>query len=279
MKLSICVVNYHSEKTLRDFFESLTLFRPQCLFEVIVVNNGGDKEALKKLRKEFGNWLSILSPPKNIGFGAAQNRAVHKARGEYIFLCNPDLEVDEGGFAKLLEFAEDLGEFGIIGPRLMYANGEIQASCRRFPRFFDLIGKRLGFLPFFRQRLQRYLMGEKALEKPTKVEWLVGAAMLMKRDVFLQLKGFDERFFLFFEDTDLCRRVRQADYDVWYYPDSVFLHRQERLSESRWPGFWVFKKTFWIHFMSSLKYFWKWRGRVERENIRVPHSEQGGSGK
>jgi GT2 family glycosyltransferase len=80
----------------------------------------------------------------------------------------------------------------------------------------------------------------------------------MRKDLFEKLGGFDERFFLFFEDTDLCRRIKNAGFEVWYCPDSVFTHTKKRLSESDWPGGWLFKKAFWIHVWSALKYFRKY---------------------
>ncbi|MDP2691732.1 MAG: glycosyltransferase family 2 protein [Candidatus Gracilibacteria bacterium] len=257
MKLSICVVNYHSEKELRRFLESLTDYPPRCLFEVVLVHNGGQEEELRSLEKKFGGMMYIIHSRDNQGFGAAQNKAVQKAKGEYVFICNPDLEVDEDSFQSLLSFAEELPEFGVIGPQLVHEGGVIQESCRRFPRFIDLVVKRVEFLPGFKKRARHYLMRDRDLSVPTQVDWLVGAAMLMKRERFLELGGFDPRFFLFFEDTDLCRRVHVAGHDVWYYPDSIFLHAHERLSQKGW---WPFSKTFWIHFRSALQYFWKWRG-------------------
>lgn len=92
------------------------------------------------------------------------------------------------------------------------------------------------------------------LSKKTKVDWLVGAAMLMKKDRFLDLGGFDERFFLFFEDTDLCRRLKNEGHDVWYYPEVSMTHSEKRLSER---GLWPLKKVFWVHLASAGKYFWK----------------------
>jgi len=258
MKLSVCVVNYHSDKQLRNFLESFVDYRPDCLHELIVVNNGSMNPDFKRnLKQEFGDMLTVISPQKNIGFGAAQNRAVRKARGEYVFLANPDLEFDEGALKDLIEFAESLEDFGVIGPRLRQLDGEIQQSCRRFPKFSDLVIKRLGLSKLFRRKMAKYLMKDIGLEKESQVDWLVGAAMLMKKDRFLEMGGFDERFFLFFEDTDLCRRLNESGYDVWYQPEVTLTHSEKRLSER---GFWPFKKVFWVHLASAGKYFAKWAG-------------------
>ncbi|MGE3278684.1 MAG: glycosyltransferase family 2 protein [Candidatus Altimarinota bacterium] len=268
MKLSVCVVHYHSEKDLEHFLHSFFLHRPDFLHEVIVVDNGSTHPHFHKhLQNQFGHWVQVIPSEQNVGFGAAQNKAVRRAKGEYVFLCNPDIRVHDASFRRLLHFADRLGDFGVIGPRLLHPDGEVQASCRRFPRLRDLFLKRI---PFLKRRATRYLMKNVDLQQPIEVDWLVGAAMLMKRDRFLEVKGFDEQFFLFFEDTDLCRRLKEKGYGVWYHPHASFIHPRMRLSDSSFPGMWLFKKTFWIHLGSAWKYFAKWgvgKGRKDLKDL------------
>lgn len=266
MKLSVCVVNYQSEDDLRKFLGTFSDFRPDCLHEVIVVDNSASEEKLSNLKEEFGDWVSTLSPQKNLGFGAAQNRAVKRAKGEYVLLCNPDLEIQDESVTRLLQFADQEPTLGIVGPLLLHSDGSVQDSSRRFPTFADLVIKRLGLSRLFPKKMRRYLMQDRKFDKPTEVDWLVGAAMLMRKDRFEELGGFDEDFFLFFEDTDLCRRMKEAGYSVQIHPDAMMIHSKRRLSER---GFWPFKKVFWIHLGSALKYFAKWRKGAK---IRGPKS-------
>jgi len=260
MKLSVCVVNYQTEQQLRNFLESFMDYRPDCLHEVIVVDNGSLDDAWKDtLQDSYGAWVKLINSNKNIGFGVAQNKAVKKAKGEYVFLCNPDLEFNDDSLNDLINHADDLSDFGVIGPKLVYEDGEVQESCRRYPKFSDLVLKRLDWLPVLKKRARKYLMRDVNLKKKTKVDWLVGAAMLMKRDKFLEIGGFDPQFFLFFEDTDLCRRLNEAGHDVWYNPDFEITHSHQRLSERGW---WPFKKVFWVHLDSARKYFKKWRRKA-----------------
>lgn len=255
MKLSICIVQYFNEPALERFLKSLFQFRPDCDFEVLIANNGSSKE-FSILPPE----VRLISPPRNLGFGAALNLVAREAQGEYLFLGNCDLEAEHFSFSALLQFLEKNPNAGIVGPKLIYPDKEVQQSCRRFPSILDLIAKRLDFLPFFRSRSDRYLLRDRDVSKPLQVDWLVGAAMMMPRKLFLDLHGFDERFFLFFEDTDLCRRVRISGYEVWYVPDSLFIHTSKiRLSESPIPLMCFFKKAFWIHLFSAFKYFVKYR--------------------
>jgi len=259
MKLSICIVHYHSEAHLERFLQSIFRFPPHVDYEVLVVDNGSSIDLPLHLSRLFPDKIKVFNFGGNLGFGRAQNLVVQHARGEYVFLCNPDLELRSGSLDMLLSFAEEHPDFGIIGPKLLYADGGVQESSRRFPKFSDLFLKRLGLFPFFKKRVGRYLMHDVNLNESVTVDWLVGAAMLMRRDVFLQLGGFDERFFLFFEDTDLCRRAGEIGYPVWYHPRAEVVHTRKRLSESEVPGMWVFQKTFWIHLGSAMKYFKKWR--------------------
>lgn len=258
MKLSICIVNYHSEQQLVDFLDSVVRYPFSGDYEVIVVDNGSSIDLQEHLQERFGELVKVVTPQRNLGFGAAQNLAVQLAKGEYVLLCNPDLELQDESLNRLLQFAEGQADFGIIGPRLRYHHGGIQESARRFPRSADLLGKRFPGLSFFRKNVDHYLMNDTDFDQPVKVDWLVGAVMLLRRDRFRELGGFDERFFLFFEDTDLCRRAWEKGYPVWYTPDSHFIHTRRRLSESDRPGMWIFKKTFWIHVGSAIKYFKKW---------------------
>ena len=259
MKLSICIVHYHSEKYLERFLDSLFRFPPDDDYEVLVVDNGSRVDLAKHLHQKYGDRVKVFNFGGNLGFGKAQNMVIKKAKGEYVFICNPDLELRDDSLKTLMKFAEQQRNFGIIGPKLLYDGGGVQESCRRFPSLTDLVFKRLGLTPVFKKRVGRYLMHDVNLDRAIEVDWLVGAAMMMRRKVFLELGGFDERFFLFFEDTDLCRRAGEKGYSVWYHPDARFVHTRKRLSESEIPGMWLFQKTFWIHLGSAIKYFNKWK--------------------
>ncbi len=259
MKLSICVVNYHHEEALQKLLGSIVDFPPGCMYEVIVMDNGSaDHGLLKQQLEKFGGQVRLVKSPVNQGFAKASNRAVKLAKGDMVLLCNPDIEVLDGSLRQLLKFADEQGDFGLIGSRLLNPDGSVQASARRFPKLIDLMANRLSFVPGFSKRSKSYLLKSEKFTKPTQVDWMVGAVMLMRKERFQEIGGFDERFFIFFEDTDLCRRLSEAGHEVWYHPQSQMLHSEERLSQR---GFWPLKKVFWIHLGSAMKYFWKWRGK------------------
>jgi len=256
MKLSICTVNDQSEESLKSLLESLVDYPPSCLYEVVVMNNEGSKEELKRLKENFGDQLHIHSTQDSLSHGEAQNRVVKEARGEYIFLCHPDTQFDDGSCDALLDFAELQDDFGIVGPQLKTPDGTVHESCRRFPRRRDVFFARSGLSRLFPRSLRKHLMRDRDLRGEQKVDCLVGAAFLMKRKRFLDLGGFDKQLSHFFSDIDLCRRVSEAGYDVWYCPDAVFIRSSHQLLE---PGRWPFQKSFWTHLRSALNYFSKWR--------------------
>lgn len=254
MQLSICIVHYFSEEALQQYLKSI-FDRPSSQdFEVIVVDHGSRN--MEVIKAEFP-LVKFITPPRNLGFGAGLNVAVKESKGDYLFLSNPDLLAEKGGFEILIQFLKANPKCGIVGPKLQYPDGKIQESCRRFPTILDLLAHRLWWLPLKKQR-DHYLMRDQDLSKPVQCDWLVGASLMIKKDLFEKLGGFDERFFLFFEDTDLCRRVKNAGFEVWYCPDSVFTHTSIRLSESQWPLIWLFKKAFWIHVVSAIRYYLKY---------------------
>lgn len=257
MNLSLCIVHFHSEEHLKRFLTSVFANPPHHSFEVIVVDNGSSADKMNALRQQFldARWLPF---EHNLGFGAALNRAVKEAKGDTVLLANSDLVATPFSIQRLMDFLKTHPKAGIVGPKLMFEsavpieNNQVQDSARSFPSVYELVLHRLGLKP------RQYLLFDQDKTVSFQCDWLVGACLMMRRDLFLKISGFDERFFLFFEDTDLCRRVKEAGYEVWYVPDSVFVHTRRRLSESNIPGFFLFKKAFWIHVASAIKYFYKW---------------------
>ncbi|MFA5821114.1 MAG: glycosyltransferase family 2 protein [Candidatus Gracilibacteria bacterium] len=260
MKLSITIVNYNQK-----YFPSLCLgalkeskFKD---FEVIVCDNHSSDESIQFLRKAAKkNEIKLIESKKNLGYGAAHNKAAYEAWGQYVLILNTDITVEAETLGKMVEYMEKHSEVGILGPKLMYHNGTVQPSCRRDFKFFDLIIKRtfLKKIGKWKRRYNRYLMIDFDHEKTQEVDLITGAFMMMPKKLFEKVDGFDERFFLFMEDFDLCRKVRGAGYKIVYFPQAVAKHYHKRLSEGGVLRL-VFSRISWLHLVSALKYFWKWR--------------------
>ncbi len=261
--LSIIVVNYNHKYFPRMCVEAMEKSKCNFEFEIIAVDNNSHDESVDYLRQcHKDGRLTLVQSRVNLGYGKGNNLGVEYANGKYVMICNPDVFVQEDSFQKMIDYMESHKEIGLLGPKLMYYNGQIQDSCRRHRGFLDLIIKRtpLKLIPALKKRLDKYLMQDFDHNTVQEVELLTGACFVMPTTLYRDIKGFDERYFLFMEDFDLCLRVHDKGFKVVYYPDAICTHYHKRLSQGTFLSQ-LGKKTFWIHVSSAIKYFWKWRGR------------------
>ncbi len=256
-KFSIITINYgHSEK-IAALWESLQKKSPKDDFEFIAVDNASPKddgEALKSLLRDQPNAHTILLN-KNLGFGGGYGEGIKFASGEYVGIINPDIEVKENCLEELVKALEDNSDAAITVPILENPDGTLQQNARKFPSLKVMFGRRLSFK--FKKAYDTDPVWYESKD-PVAIDWAQGSFLFMKRDFFEhKLKGFDSRFFLFLEDTDLCRRTWIMGKKVLLVPTARATHGIERLSGN---DFWhaVRKKTFWIHVMSAAKYFLKY---------------------
>ncbi len=261
MKLSVIVVNYNGKYFPRMCCEALFKTKANFDFEIIFVDNQSSDESIDYLRQEAKkDRIRLIESGANLGYGQGNNLGVANAKGEYVIILNPDIFVREDSLQKIVDYMEANPEVGVLGPKLIYYNGKVQRSCRREMGFTDLVIKRtfLRKLPGFKRRLETYLMEDFDHSKTQEVDLLVGAAYIFPRKVYNEVGGFDKLYFLFMEDFDICREIRQKGYKAIYYPEVEMLHYHKRLSQGSFFKM-LTKKIFWIHVSSAVKYFWKWR--------------------
>ena len=247
LKYSIVTINYKTAEKVGELYDSLVNFLEPGSYEFILLDNDSGGLEIELLNKKFDQKKDVhLIPLKqNLGFGGGYGEAVRFAQGELLVLINPDIVLTSNILESLENAIELDSQAGIVAPQLESADGSLQGNAREFPRIFDLLRRRLG--------------KTHQLLPAGPVPWVQGSFMMMRRRFFLDvLQGFDTRFFLFFEDTDLCRRTWLAGFKVLLIDKARAIHGTERLSGS---GFAIMKKTFWIHIVSTIKYFWKYRGQ------------------
>ncbi|OGJ49381.1 hypothetical protein A2335_00980 [Candidatus Peregrinibacteria bacterium RIFOXYB2_FULL_32_7] len=242
-------------------FEALKKSKTDFEYEIIFVDNASCDESLDYLKKgHLKENFKLIESDKNLGYGQGNNLGEQNATGEFLLICNPDIFVQEDTLQKLVSYFKQNEEIGILAPKLIYHNGQVQESCRRFMTFTDLVIKRtpLKHLPHFKKRLKKYLMQDFDHNKIQAVDLITGACFLIKKNVYNELKGFDPRYFMFMEDFDLCQKVHKKGLKVVYFPSAEALHFHKRLSGD---GFFslIFKKVFWWHVASAIKYFWRWK--------------------
>ncbi len=223
--LTVQIVNWNAREPLRAALRSIMAHPPLYEYEIIVLDNASSDGSVQMLEKEFPEVKLIVSE-RNLGFSKGHNLAARAAQGKYLFILNPDTEVLPGALEALVAYAERHPEVAIIGPKILNPDGSLQYSCRRFPNpaaalFRNTpLGKLFPNNPYTRE----YLMTDWDHNSIREVDWVSGAALFIRREVYKQLGGFDEQFFMYCEDTDLCYRARQAGYKVIYYPEPKIKH-------------------------------------------------------
>lgn len=258
--VSVLVLNYRNANATVRCVQELKQQTLADEIEILVIDNHSEDDSIGILRNRLSGYANvrIIETPHNNGFGYGYNTGASYAKGTYLLINNPDKILESNGIEKLVAKLKNQESIGIIGPKLVHEDGTRRLSIRTFPRIIDILSRRSMLGALFPKALDRYLMADANPDSEMQVDWLVGGCFMMPMALFMSIGGFDERFFLFFEDTDLCRRVRQTGAVVVYAPSIVARDKSNRLSgESLFDLF--FKKTGRIHMVSALKYFWKWR--------------------
>lgn len=235
IRISIVIVNYKVPECLKEALHSLRQADIYDKSEVIVVDNASNDNSEEIITKEFPEvqWIQLKS---NIGFGKACNVGVRNACGEYLLILNPDTVVGTSTLADAYAFMKSHPEVGLLGPKILNQDGTLQASCRRsFPTpsvaFYHFSG--LSKLFPKSRRFGRYNVTYMDPNESAEVDAVSGSFMFIPRNLFEKIDGFDKRFFMYGEDLDLCWRIREHGYKVWYFPTIEIIHRKGKSSARR----------------------------------------------
>jgi hypothetical protein len=224
--LSICIVNWNTRDELRYCLRSL-LDHPgiRTANEIIVIDNGSSDGSSATVAREFPR-VRLIANEKNEGYARGNNQAIEVSRGDFILLLNPDTRVLGGCVERLAAFLQARSEAGGVAPRLISPDGTTQRSVRSFPTpaalWFDALGLARLFrrFPFF----SRYRMLFWDQQDMREVDQPMASALMLRRKAVEQTGSFDERFPLFFNDVDMCYRLKQAGWKIYYLPDAVVVH-------------------------------------------------------
>jgi len=219
------VVNYESGLALARCVADL---RSAGLAELVVVDNGSTDGSLAAAEAAVSE-VTVVSPGRNLGYGAAANRGVSASAAPLILICNPDLEVPPGAVTALVAALDADPGCALVGPLIRNASGERYPSARRFPSMVDAAGHALlGIFASdnrFTRRYQQADLDESGTDTRT-VDWVSGACFLVRRSAFESIGGFDESYFMYVEDVDLCWRIGRSGWSVAYVPGAEVTHLQ-----------------------------------------------------
>jgi N-acetylglucosaminyl-diphospho-decaprenol L-rhamnosyltransferase len=221
-EVSVIIINWNTRDLLAACLRSVYQTTRDLNLEIIVVDNNSKDDSCEMVRREYP-LVRLIENSENVGFTRANNQAARAAQGQYIFLLNSDAELQTDSLQKMLALMKNESKACIVGARLLNPDGSFQASHTPFPTLWRefLILTGLG-RAFYRQWFPS--RGPELAKGSQPVDYVEGAAMLIRRDVYLQHNGLDESYFMYAEEVDLCYRIHKAGWQVWYHPEACILH-------------------------------------------------------
>lgn len=262
MTLSIIVLNFKSMRLLREGLRSIRFADPKIRYEVIVVDNASNDGTVEMVTKEFPEHKLIVSH-KNLGYAGGNNLGLKAATGKYVMIMNPDIFVKEGTLETLVQYMDAHPDVGVVGPRLLSGDGSEQESFYEFHTPLTPVLRRtpLGRTKWGRDRLERFMGRNRPQHRVIDVDWLLGGALLARRTAVDEVGLLDERFFLYFDDVDWCRRFWEKGWKVMHLPQVSLVHLHQKASaEGAMLGVFTNRITR-IHIKSAVQYFRKYWGK------------------
>jgi GT2 family glycosyltransferase len=235
MDLSIIIVNWNVKDLLRHCLQSLLEadhFAPNLTSEIIVVDSASGDGSPQMVCETFPQ-VRLIASAENLGYARGNNTGVAAAQGRFLLLLNPDTVVETNALAEMVAYLDHHPEGGALGPQLLWPEGTVQSSRRRFPTLGSLFWESTLLEQWFpHNRFQhRYHLADVAPNHPQTVDWVVGAALLIRRETWAQVGPIDENFFMYFEETDWCRRAMAAGWQIHYLPTAKIIHYEGKSSE------------------------------------------------
>lgn len=223
--LSIIIVSWNVRADVVQCIDSIAANPPSQPYEIILVDNASSDDTVVCVRERFPD-IVLVENLQNLGFAAANNIGIQTAVAPYLLFLNPDTIVLPQSLDKLIAFMDQHPDAALCGPRILNADRTIQPSVRRFPNVAGMFYRFTFFkyLGIFRSEAAKWKMDDFDHLQEADVEQIMGAAIVARSELIKAMKGFDERFFMYYEEVDLCRRVRQDGWRVIFYPAAEIIH-------------------------------------------------------
>ncbi len=226
MDLSIIIVNYNVKEFLQNLLHSIIKSAEGISYEIIIVDNASNDGSVEFIGEKFPQ-INLIANSTNLGFGKANNQALALAKGKYLLLLNPDTLLREDTLQKMINFFETTPDAGIAGCKILNPDGTLQLACRRsFPGPWTSFCKVTGLSSLFsRSRIfARYNLTYLDENQTYEVDAISGSFMMIRKEVYEKIGGFDEQFFMYGEDLDLCYRIQKSGYKVYYVHTTQIIH-------------------------------------------------------
>jgi len=232
--LTIALVTWNSEDEIAECMNTLfhaTAKVPGLKLETVVIDNNSADNTVKVIEsflRVTDQKIVFIKNDDNLGFTKACNQAIQASTGDYIFILNPDTEILDDAIEKMMKYLDENENAGVVAPQLLSFRREIQFSCRTFPTYWDMFSEMLFLATIFPRSefFSRWKMRYFDHNSLRIVDQPMGAALLMKRKVLAAVGGLDERFIMFYNDVDFCKRISDAGFKLVFFPDAKVKHMQ-----------------------------------------------------
>lgn len=246
--LSIITLNYKKKDLtlacLESVYQQYQNYFEDNVYEFFIVDNASDDDSVPTIQKQIKNKkyknVQLIANKKNTGFGSGNNIGAFRSHGKFMLFLNNDTQVKDEGLSKMVQYMEEHQGVAILGGQLRNVDGSLQPSVGKFYTPFRALLLLLG--------MQRFGLLDRSPQNIEKVDWVKGGLLLIRRDVFEKLGGFDENIFMYTEDMELCYRAKMVGYNTYFYPFVTVLHAEHGSSS----------RTFAIvNIYKNLLYFYK----------------------
>ena len=252
---TIVIVNWNGVRFLEPLLRSIRDSKPAA---IIVIDNASTDGSLEYLRQQKG--IKIIENQKNIGFGRAANQGIESSNTPHILLLNVDTEAMPGSIEKLEDFLNRNEEFSIVAPQLIFPDGSLQSSCRKFPTVLNYS----LFLSFLDRLIPTgYRISKSKHEQPMHVDQPMGAVLMIRKSALDAVGNFDPQFSLYMEEVDLCKRMKEAGWQIFYLPEAKFIHHAGGSTGQDW------ERSQSLYFQNVMRYFQKHFGVSTVRKLRI----------
>lgn len=249
---TIGILTYESRDLLRGLLDSI-LNRQWChRYEIVVVDNASSDDTVSMLESEYPS-VDLIRNRVNCGVAPARNQIFRQSECPYVIILDVDTEVHDGSLDALVDRMEGHPEVGIAGPKLVYGDGRLQLSCRPFPSPLNILIEGTFLRDWFPNSrfVKGYTLEDWGHDEPREVDWMYGAALIIRKKVLDEVGLFDEGFFYLYEDIDLCFRAKRYGFRILYDPSAVVTHFLPRERKG------VFHQRIGVHVKSITRYLLK----------------------
>lgn len=260
--LSIIIVNWNVRDYLRDCLRSIDANRGDLVLEVIVVDSASSDGSVEMVAAEFP-WVRLMIREDNVGFPRGNNLGLAASHGRAILLLNPDTVILGDAISVMFSYLMTHADVGALGPQLLNPDGSVQSSRRRFPSLLTAFFESTWLDRLAPNLLRHYYALDLPDGEPAEVDWLTGACIMAPRAVYERIGGLDEAYYMYSEELDWCRRIKEAGWRVLYFPEARTVHHYGKSSEQA-----VTARH--INFnRAKLRYFRKYHGPAAAAILRL----------